>query len=106
MIGVDAAIANTFRRILLAEVPTMAIETCMVYENTSIMHDEVIAHRLVSWAAEIHQAIPTLPSDFPGPLSPTRSISVGMITTTFHQRRVQGYCCAFGMPVHRNGRCG
>ena len=27
LVGVDAAIANTFRRVLLAEVPTMAFET-------------------------------------------------------------------------------
>jgi len=46
MVGVDAAIANSIRRILLAEVPTMAIETCHIYNNTSIIQDEVLAHRL------------------------------------------------------------
>ncbi|CAH1792168.1 unnamed protein product, partial [Owenia fusiformis] len=46
MIGVDAAIANAFRRILLSEVPTMAIEKVSVYNNTSIIQDEVLAHRL------------------------------------------------------------
>merc|ERR1711998_419699 len=46
MMGVDAPIANAFRRILLAEVPTMAIETVMMTDNTSIIHDEVLAHRL------------------------------------------------------------
>ncbi|XP_045184889.1 DNA-directed RNA polymerases I and III subunit RPAC1-like [Mercenaria mercenaria] len=46
MIGIDAAIANAFRRILLAEVPTMAIEKVHIYNNTSIIQDEVLAHRL------------------------------------------------------------
>uniref|UniRef100_G3UX92 DNA-directed RNA polymerases I and III 40 kDa polypeptide n=1 Tax=Mus musculus TaxID=10090 RepID=G3UX92_MOUSE len=36
MVGIDAAIANAFRRILLAEVPTMAVEKVLVYNNTSI----------------------------------------------------------------------
>ncbi|XP_048585694.1 DNA-directed RNA polymerases I and III subunit RPAC1 [Nematostella vectensis] len=46
MIGIDASVANAFRRILLAEVPTMAIEKVFLYNNTSIIQDEVLAHRL------------------------------------------------------------
>ncbi|KAI8818682.1 DNA-directed RNA polymerase [Fimicolochytrium jonesii] len=46
MIGVDASIANAFRRILIGEVPTMAIEKVYVLNNTSIMHDEILAQRL------------------------------------------------------------
>jgi DNA-directed RNA polymerases I and III subunit RPAC1 len=46
LIGVDAAIANAFRRILIAEVPTMAIETVYVFNNTSVIQDEVLSHRL------------------------------------------------------------
>ncbi|KAF6024160.1 POLR1C [Bugula neritina] len=46
LVGVDAAIANSLRRILLAEVPTMAIEKVYVYNNTSLIQDEVLAHRL------------------------------------------------------------
>ncbi|CAG8611079.1 475_t:CDS:10 [Cetraspora pellucida] len=46
LIGVDAAIANALRRIMIAEVPTMAIEKVYVYNNTSIVQDEVLAHRL------------------------------------------------------------
>ncbi|XP_062896627.1 DNA-directed RNA polymerases I and III subunit RPAC1 isoform X2 [Mobula hypostoma] len=46
MIGIDAAIANAFRRILLAEVPTMAVEKAFIYNNTSIVQDEILAHRL------------------------------------------------------------
>ncbi|KAG0243463.1 DNA-directed RNA polymerase [Mortierella sp. GBAus27b] len=46
MIGIDAAIANAFRRILIAEVPTMAISNVFVMNNTSVVVDEVLAHRL------------------------------------------------------------
>lgn len=46
IIGVDAPIANAIRRILLAEVPTMAIENVFIHDNSSIMHDEMLAHRL------------------------------------------------------------
>ena len=46
LVGVDASIANAFRRILISEVPTLAIEDVFVFENTSIIQDEVLAHRL------------------------------------------------------------
>lgn len=46
MVGIDAPLANALRRILLAEVPTMAIETVYIYENTSIIQDEILSHRL------------------------------------------------------------
>lgn len=46
MIGIDASIANAFRRILLAELPTMAIEKVLIANNTSVVQDEVLAHRL------------------------------------------------------------
>jgi len=46
LIGIDAAIANAFRRILIAEVPTLAIEDVFIFNNTSIIQDEVLAHRL------------------------------------------------------------
>ncbi|PGH01959.1 hypothetical protein AJ80_08941 [Polytolypa hystricis UAMH7299] len=46
LIGVDAAIANAFRRILIAEIPSLAIESVYIHNNTSVIHDEVLAHRL------------------------------------------------------------
>ncbi|EMR63209.1 putative dna-directed rna polymerases i and iii 40 kda polypeptide protein [Eutypa lata UCREL1] len=46
LIGIDASIANAFRRILIAEIPTLAIETVFVNNNTSVIQDEVLAHRL------------------------------------------------------------
>jgi DNA-directed RNA polymerase I and III subunit RPAC1 len=46
MIGIDPAIANAFRRILLSEVPTMAIEKVFILNNTSMIQDEMLSHRL------------------------------------------------------------
>ncbi|KAJ3338974.1 DNA-directed RNA polymerase core subunit rpc40 [Entophlyctis luteolus] len=46
LIGIDASIANAFRRCLISEVPTIAIESVFVLTNTSIVHDEILAQRL------------------------------------------------------------
>ncbi|KAJ3830194.1 DNA-directed RNA polymerase [Lentinula raphanica] len=46
LIGVDASIANAFRRIMIAEVPTIAIDDVYVFNNTTVIHDEILAHRL------------------------------------------------------------
>mmetsp|Transcript_19969 Transcript_19969/g.33435 ORF Transcript_19969/g.33435 Transcript_19969/m.33435 type:complete len:383 (+) Transcript_19969:120-1268(+) len=46
LIGVDASIANALRRIMLAEVPTIAIEHVWIAVNNSIIQDEVLAHRV------------------------------------------------------------
>lgn len=46
MTNVDVSIANALRRIMIAEVPTMALETIHVYQNTGVLQDEVLAHRL------------------------------------------------------------
>ena len=46
LVGIDAAVANAFRRILIAEIPTLAIEYVFVHNNTSIIQDEVLAQRL------------------------------------------------------------
>ena len=44
--GIDAPLANTLRRIILSEVPTMAIDDVIIYENSSVLHDEILALRL------------------------------------------------------------
>ncbi len=44
--GITPPMANTLRRIMLAEVPTMAIEDVVIIENSSVMHDEILALRL------------------------------------------------------------
>ncbi|KAI9834740.1 MAG: hypothetical protein M1819_002826 [Sarea resinae] len=46
LIGVDASIANAFRRIMIAEIPSLAIEFVFFHNNTSIIQDEVLAQRL------------------------------------------------------------
>jgi DNA-directed RNA polymerases I and III subunit RPAC1 len=46
MVGVDVSLANALRRIMLAEVATMAGEYVYIDNNTSIIFDEVLAHRL------------------------------------------------------------
>jgi len=44
--GVSTSFANMFRRAMLSEVPTLAIEEVRIYDNTSILFDEMLAHRL------------------------------------------------------------
>ncbi|KAF2650176.1 RBP11-like subunits of RNA polymerase [Lophiostoma macrostomum CBS 122681] len=46
LIGLDTSVANAFRRIMIAEVESLAIEDVFIYQNTSIMQDEILAHRL------------------------------------------------------------
>ena len=46
MIGVNPALSNALRRVIIAEVPVMAIENVYFNQNTTIMHDELLAQRL------------------------------------------------------------
>jgi len=42
----DVSMANSLRRIMIAEVPTLAIELVEFQDNTTCLQDEFIAHRL------------------------------------------------------------
>jgi len=44
--GVDSAFMNSLRRIIVSEVPSMAIDEVVVIENSSMLHDEILTHRL------------------------------------------------------------
>lgn len=44
--GTTFPFANALRRIMVEEVPTMAIEEVEFRSNTSILYDEIVAHRL------------------------------------------------------------
>jgi DNA-directed RNA polymerase subunit D len=44
--GATPAFANALRRIMISEVPTLAVEWVDFHANSSILFDEIVAHRL------------------------------------------------------------
>ena len=46
LINADLAFANSLRRVIISEVPTIAIDMVDVYENTSPLFDDFVVHRI------------------------------------------------------------
>ena len=44
--GINATLANTLRRLIITEVPTLAIDEVEFVKNNSALYDEIVAHRL------------------------------------------------------------
>ena len=46
MENVPVTIANSLRRIIISDIPTLAIERVFIFRNDSLMNDDMLAHRL------------------------------------------------------------
>lgn len=46
LINVHCSVANAIRRILISEIPTVSIDKISILDNTSVLPDEFLAHRL------------------------------------------------------------
>lgn len=44
--GIEPYLVNSIRRILISDLPKLAIDDVVIYDNTSALFDEIIAHRL------------------------------------------------------------
>jgi DNA-directed RNA polymerase I and III subunit RPAC1 len=63
--NVSAPLANTLRRAILAEVPTMAFDRILIEENDGPVLDEILCHRigLIPLVAPVHRFAYVTPAD-------------------------------------------
>lgn len=46
IVGNELYLINSFRRIMLSELPKLAIENIIIYDNTTTLFDEIVSHRI------------------------------------------------------------
>lgn len=44
--GAEPSLVNSLRRVFISDVPVLAIDEVIILDNTSVLYDEVLAHRL------------------------------------------------------------
>jgi hypothetical protein len=83
MIGYDPSIVNAIRRVLLSEVPAMAIEKVHLYLNTSVMQVRRTFHQSCdSWMfiPDVQTLIERRPAWAPPPRPRWRSFAHGFLS--------------------------
>ena len=70
--GVPPSLVNSLRRVIISELPVMAIDTVVVVNNTSVMYDEFLAQRLglIPLTTPLH-SLPTYEECATGVADPT-----------------------------------
>ncbi|UCD00464.1 MAG: DNA-directed RNA polymerase subunit D [Promethearchaeota archaeon] len=61
--GISIEIANAIRRIILTEIPVMAVDEVIILKNDSPLYDEIIAHRLSMIPLKTDLEVYKLPRD-------------------------------------------
>lgn len=46
MKNTPSSIANALRRVMIAEVPTLTVDRLEIFENTTVIHNQMLAHRV------------------------------------------------------------